>query len=125
MKLSYNIYFDNEDGKFIAEKYFIDGEECSEEEYDEMMDEFDEVNDVDEETCECDSECCLDCEYNQSDFCDCPKCTIEKYIEIIQNIFETTGDCGGCIGNALKDFMFEIVDHIVIEDIDENEEYIN
>jgi hypothetical protein len=126
VKFSINTYFDDQDGSFVAENYFINGEQVSEEEYDAVIEEFDGIEDFDDEveTCECEIECCADCEYNETGECDCPECTVEKYIEIIQDIIKNTGGCGGCIGNALRDFMFDIVDHIVIEDMDDNE-YIN
>jgi len=97
MKLTVNTYFDDQDGEFICEKYFIDGEECSEEEYDEMLDEFDE---------------------DEVDCCDCYECTINRYVEYIQ---EVTGGCSGCIREALEDFADEIIEHIVIEDAETDE----
>jgi len=61
MKLTINEYYDNQDGKYIATKYLIDGEEVSKEEYYDMLDAFDDVNQVDEvdpsEYCEC-RDCC-------------------------------------------------------------------
>ena len=97
MKLTVNTYFDDQDGEFICEKYFIDGEECSEEEYDEMLDEFYE---------------------DEVDCCDCYECTINRYVEYIQ---EVTGGCSGCIREALEDFADEIIEHIVIEDAETDE----
>jgi len=127
MKLSNSIYFDDQTGEFIAEKFYIDGNEVCEDDYEAMLDEFDEVNSEEEvmidENCECDSECCMDCEYNTSDECDCPECTLDKFTELIQEI---TGGCPGCIREILADFMFEIIDHIIIEDAEETApEYIN
>ncbi len=122
MKLTETLYFDDEDGKYIASKYFIDGDQVSEEDYEDFLDSLDFEDEI--ETCECESDCCADCEYNETGECDCPECTIEKYIE---RILEIGGSnmCVGCLREALTDFMFEVVDHIVVENIDENEEYIN
>jgi len=102
MKLTVNTYFNDQDGEFICEKYFIDGEEVSEEEYDDMLDEFDDEFDDEDE---------VDC-------CDCYECTINRYVEQIQEI---TGGCSGCIREALEDFADEIIEHIVIEDAEVNE----
>lgn len=101
MKLTVNTYFNDQDGKFICEKYFIDGEECSEEEYDDILDEFDDENIE-----------------NEADCCDCYECTINRYVEYIQEI---TGGCGGCIREVLESFADEIIDHIVIEDAETDE----
>jgi len=110
LKFSINTYFDDQDGSFVAENYFINGEQVSEEEYDAVIKEFDGVDD-EVETCECD-ECCADCEYNETGECDCPECTILKYVQAIQ---EMTGGCPGCIEEQLRFFMGDIIDHIVIE----------
>jgi len=115
MKLTINTYFDDYSGEFVGETFAINDEKCSEEDYEGQLEVFEVLEEDEVETCECDSDCCADCEYNETGECDCPECTIEKYIEIIQDIFENTGACGGCIGNALESFMYEIVDHIVIE----------
>jgi len=130
LKLTINEFYDDEDGKYIATKYYINSEECSEEDYDDMLDQLDEINIGDEvcdevETYECEIECCADCEYNETGECDCPECTIEKYIE---RILELGGSdmCPGCLREALTDFMYEVVDHIVVENMNDNEnEYIN
>jgi len=116
MKLVETLYFDDEDGKYIASKYFINGDQVDEEDYEEFLNGLD-FEDDEEEICGCD-ECCADCEYNETGECDCPECTIEKYIE---RILELGGSdmCVGCLREALTDFMYDIVDHIVIEDIDD------
>lgn len=54
--------------------------------------------------------------------CDCPECTLDRYTEIIQEI---TGGCPGCIREVLENFMMDIVDHIVIEDIEEETNQLN
>ena len=103
MKLSNILYFDDEDGKFIAEKFFIDGNEVSEEGFEEMLDELDEANCVDDE-----------------DQCDCVNCTLDRFT---QEIYELANGqiCPGCVREILCDFLDEIVAHIVVEDVEENE----
>jgi len=98
MKLSYNIYFDDEDGKFIAEKFFIDGHQVSEEEYDDMLDEFDEINDEDEvdpcEYCECRG-CCEE---------DVQGFTYEDLLDVFVDKLLDTEGCPGCIRDVLDEF---------------------
>lgn len=72
--------------------------------------------------CGCDGnceECSLheDDEEDQEDFCDCPECTILRYSQEIQEI---TGGCHGCIEECLTRFFIDIVEHILIENDDEN-----
>ena len=113
MKFSINTYFDDQDGSFVAENYFINGEQVSEEEYDAVIEEFEGEEDFENEvdTCEC-----------ENDDCDCLECTLDYFVEQIQEI---NGGCPGCIREVLESFLDTIVDHIVIEDIDENDEYLN
>lgn len=58
-------------------------------------------------------------EIEDDDFCDCPNCTILKYVEIIQ---EMTGGCPHCLEEILTDFMIDIVNHIVLDDEEIEEE---
>ena len=51
-----------------------------------------------------------ECEENE---CDCIECTLDKYVEQIQEI---NGGCPHCIRLVLEDFLGCIVDHIVVED---------
>jgi len=88
---------------YIASKYFVDGEECSEDEYEELVDMLDSENEKFED---------------EEDFCDCYECTIDRYVELLQEI---TGGCPGCIREALESFCDEIVDHIVIEDMEDDD----
>lgn len=55
-------------------------------------------------------------EYN--DECDCPICTINKYVKRIQEISEI---CPYCLEEILTDFMMDVVERIVIEDIEDDE----
>lgn len=105
MKLTINSYYDNQNGDYIATKFYIDGQECSEEEYCEMVDS---LNDASNENVD----------VNENDECDCMECTLDRFSEQIQEI---TGGCFGCIREVLQDFLCEIVEHIVIEDVSENE----
>lgn len=102
MKLSVHTYFDNEDGSFVAERYFIDGNEVSEDAYDEMMEEMDKANDC------CEEENC----------CDCYECTIDRYVQLLSEI---TGGCPNCIRSVLDCFCDDIIEHIVIDSVDEGE----
>jgi hypothetical protein len=55
-------------------------------------------------------------EDDEDDFCDCPECTILRYVEEIQEI---TGGCPGCIEECLTRFFVDIVEHIIIENDDD------
>lgn len=49
------------------------------------------------------------------EFCDCPECTLDRYVDRILELSD--GEiCIGCLRQALTDFMFDVVDHIVYED---------
>lgn len=102
MKLSNNLYFDNENGKFIVEKFLIDGVECSEDEYYEMLEELECVVENEDEDC-----------------CDCVDCTINLYTEIIYEL--ANGQiCPGCVHDVLESFFDTMVDHIIIESLEED-----
>lgn len=89
------------------ERYFIDGQEVDEDLY---FFEIERERDLEiqklEEAIELDE--------NE---CDCPECTILKYVERIQEISDI---CPCCLEEILTDFMFDIIDHIVIEDVEED-----
>lgn len=113
MKLTISEYYDDETGMYIATKYFVDGESITEDDYDELIDMLDRENEEDYEEDECDGDC-DNCEYEYvNDQCGCPECTILKYVEQIQEI---TGGCPCCLEMVLREFMFEVIDHIVVED---------
>lgn len=102
MKLSNILYFDDEDGKFIAEKFFIDGNEVSEEGFEEMLDELDEANCVDDD----DSD-------EEIEICDCPCCESNSYLQVITDtindvmeMFEDENTCDCCKFNALMGLVF-------------------
>ena len=57
---------------------------------------------------ECEDDCC--------DYCDCYECTIERYVQLL---CELTGGCPNCIRMALECFCDDIVEHIVIDDTEE------
>lgn len=97
MKLGYNVYFDDEDGSLIAEKFFINGEECPEDAYDEMMEQFENAN---EEECE------------GIEICDCPDCESKNYLQIvtdtINDVFEMVSNpdaCNDCKFEALMNLV--------------------
>ncbi|MCE5220091.1 MAG: hypothetical protein LLF98_02185 [Clostridium sp.] len=114
MKLTVNNYFDNQDGSHIATKFYIDGNECGFDEYAEMLDSLNNFQDEcdeeinDENYCKCEEE--RDEDINEQ--CDCPICTLERYVDELVDI---TGGCPGCIRECLIEFMNEIVNHIVVE----------
>lgn len=106
MKFSENHYYDDQDGSYITSKYFVNGEEYSENDYSELLDEFDimdyDVVDEDEDDC-----------------CDCVDCTINRYAEMIYEL--ANGQiCPGCVHDVFESFFETMVDHIVIESIEDN-----
>jgi len=52
------------------------------------------------------------------DHCDCYECTIERYVQLL---CELTGGCPNCIRMALECFCDDIVEHIVVENIEDDE----
>lgn len=56
-------------------------------------------------------------EDEMDELCDCPECTLDRYTGILS---EMTGGCSGCIREVLQDFMMDVVDHIVIEDMEDD-----
>jgi len=108
MKLTVNHYYDDENGEYIASKYYIDGEECSFEDYEDFIEE---LNGEDECDGNCD-ECSLH-DQSESKECDCLECTLDRFTEELEEI---TGGCPGCIRECLEGFCDEIVMHIVVED---------
>lgn len=102
MKLSISSYYDNETGEYVASKFYIDGEECSEEEYCEMLEELECVVENEDEDC-----------------CDCVDCTINMYAEMIYEL--ANGQiCPGCTRDVLESFFETMVDHIIIESLEED-----
>ena len=102
MKLSNILYFDDEDGSFVAEKFFIDGNEVSEDGYEAMLVELDEANCVDND---------------DEEQCDCVNCTLDRFTEEIYEL--ANGQiCPGCVREILCDFLDEIA-NIVVEDVEE------
>ena len=60
-----------------------------------------------------------ECEFEEDDdCCDCLECTLDYFVERIQ---ETGCECEGCIRQVLVEFLCEIVDHIVVEDIEDDD----
>jgi len=57
-------------------------------------------------------------EDDECDCCGCYECTIDRYTELLSEI---TGGCPHCIRNVLDCFCDDIIEHIVIEDMDESE----
>lgn len=99
MKLSVNDYFDDEDGKYIATKYFIDGEECSENDYFDMLEELDEIEYEDDEV-------------EEIEICGCPCCEGNNYLEVVidkinevMEMFESNCACDDCKFSALMELV--------------------
>jgi hypothetical protein len=116
MKFTVNTYFNDGTGEFICEKFLMNDEVVSEECFDEAFEEFVDGN---EDYIEEEQECC-ECDEGQDENeeqCDCPICTLERYVDELVDI---TGGCPGCIRESLVEFMNDIVDHIVIEDIEDD-----
>lgn len=108
MKFSENHYYD-QDGSYITSKYFVNGEEYSENDYSELLDEFDIV---DYDVVDDDDDDCCDC-------VDCVDCTINMYAEMIYEL--ANGQiCPGCVHDVLESFFDTMVDHIIIESLEGN-----
>lgn len=56
-------------------------------------------------------------DFEEEDECDCPECTVLKFTE---KILESCGR-PECIENILKEFLGTIIDHIVVEDIEDED----
>lgn len=53
--------------------------------------------------------------------CDCPECTINRYVS---KLVEMTDGCPECIRQVLEEYLCDIVDHIVIENEEEDKNEI-
>lgn len=101
MKLSIDEYYDDRTGEYVGSKYAINDEQCSEDDFDEM---FEELNFSDSEDEDC---------------CDCVDCTINLYTEMIYEL--ANGQiCPGCTRDVLESFFETMVDHIIIESLEDN-----
>lgn len=103
MKFAEETYFEDSTGEFICKKFKMNNEEVSEDYFNEELEEFEGPDDE---------------ELEENDFCDCVNCTLDRFTMQLQEI---TGGCPGCIRDVLCDFLDEIVDHIVVEDINNDE----
>lgn len=121
MKVTINEFYEDRTGEYITTKYLVDGEPITEEEYDSLMETLDEINInniCEDEVCEFGEFECDECKFNDEvDQCDCPDCTLDRYSQILS---EMTGGCIGCIRDVLESFLSTVIDHIVIEDIEED-----
>ena len=108
MKFTVNIYFDDQDGSFVSENYFINGNQVSKQEYDVLIEEyemneencnendnFDECNGCEEVVCEyCDD--CEDCEI-PADMC----VDIHIVEELASEFEESDCQCRSCLRNTI------------------------
>ena len=102
MKLSIDEYYDDRTGEYVGSRYTINNEPCSEYDFDEIFEELN-FSDYDDE----------------DDGCDCVNCTIDRYVEMIYELADGQ-ICPGCAHDVLESFFETMVDHIVIESIEDN-----
>ena len=102
MKLSIDEYYDDRTGEYIGSRYAINDEPCSEDDFNEMFEELN-FSDYDDE----------------DDDCDCVNCTIDRYVEMIYELADGQ-ICPICLRDIMCDFFETMVDHIVIESIEDN-----
>jgi len=113
--------WDKENGQWV-ESFMIDGKEVQEDVYykeleneelveddceQDKQDQCECCNCEDKDTCE-DYECTCD-ELIEENECDCIDCTLDRYVERIQEI---NGGCPNCIKEVLAEFLVCVVDHI-------------
>lgn len=105
MKLTINQYFDDENGQFVCEKFYVDGQEISEQEYIEMLDTLDIPE---EDNCECDG--CPD--YN--------KCHSDEPQDFLHVVTDTVNETLEMFDNptTCEDCKFEALMHLVFLGID-------
>lgn len=100
MKLTINQYFDDENGQFVCEKFYVDGQEISEQEYIEMLDTLDIPE---EDNCECDG--CPDYDKCHSDE---PQDFLHVVTDMVNEtleMFDNPTTCEDCKAHALLDLV--------------------
>jgi hypothetical protein len=103
METSIKFYYDNETHELVAQRYFINGEEVSAEDFEDVSG--DQVEILDEEA-DIDFECegnCDQCEFGEEDE------TISDIIEDYKDMIIATEGCESCIQRILEEFFEEIV----------------
>jgi hypothetical protein len=117
LKLTINEYYDDQTGEYIATKFYIDGAECSEDDYDEMLDALGSID-----KCDCD---CEECPGESNWFLRATTDAVNDTLEM----FEDPNTCDDCKFQALMDLVTMGVDgalqgYIVRKD-DDNGRYLN
>ncbi len=110
MKLTNVIYFDDEDGSFVAEKFFINSEECSEEDYEEILDEFDNVNEINEDECDGNCDGCPNNKFKQEPEENQFLRVVTDAVNDTLEMFENPTTCDDCKAHALLDLVMLGVD---------------
>lgn len=106
MKTQIVNYYDDETNECIGQKFIIDGEEVTLEDFADFTgDAIEIIGECSETMCD---EDCENCEYYDEDIDDEESISeiIDDYVEIIQN----TEGCENCIRKALENFFDEICD---------------
>ena len=119
MQLQTNHYYDDETMKFVAAKWFVDGEEVSFDEYMDIVGGLEEYNENDKDNIEEDNDDVendkIECDECDEVVCDnkCEDCEINEVCEEINLINEVAdiienGDmCATCLRNALYDLYIK------------------
>lgn len=112
MKLTVNNYFDDQNGEYICTKFYIDGDECTFEEYEEMLDSLNSFNED-----ECDGNCdeCPNNRFEQEE--EPEKLEENQFLRVITDavndtleMFDDPNTCEDCKAHALLDLVMLGVD---------------
>lgn len=108
MKLTINNWFDNESGEYLTTKFYIDGEECSEEEYCEILEDLNNINNE----VDCDGNCeeCPNNKYEQEQEENQFLRAVTDAVNNILEMFEDENTCDDCKAHALLDLVMLGVD---------------
>jgi hypothetical protein len=110
MQLQTNHYYDDETMKFVAAKWFVDGEEVSFDEYMDIVGGLEEYNEIDKDI---DKDCNDECEevvcYNECESCEIPDeiCEEINLIEEVAEMIENGDMCATCLRNNLYELYVE------------------
>lgn len=113
MKFTRSEYYDDQDGKFVAEKFYINGDEVCEDEFFEMLEDLEEFNGENDEIAYYEND---EIEYDDCCPCDCP-CETNSFLVAVTDLvndtlemFEDPNTCDDCKFRALMDLVTMGVD---------------
>jgi hypothetical protein len=104
LKLTISTYYNNESGEYLTTKFYIDGEECSEEEYCEILEDLNNINNE----VDCDGNCeeCPNNKYEQEQEENQFLRAVTDAVNDTLEMFEDENTCDDCKFEALMGLVF-------------------